>query len=791
MEFSLLKLVLYESSSDILKAPFSLSKQNEGLLVIGPNPQFSDAVRSLAVQINPDLNIESITISQFMKRLTKKIFKDDEVSKVQRKSDLILELGLVWRKIYGAQKEHLFFQAFKVFTELRSYSIDLGLIEEVLDMYPEELSNAIRLFWNYLDTRNLMDEQASYYRITEEIRFQAEMESRPLMFWGFSRLSGGQVDLINSLAQQVDVFLPIPTLVYEESRDYEWPKWVEPNEIIKLENEPDGEPGKVVNFGKGKLNKSLHNFLQEKKQGHHFVLATKSPDFYQIAEIPIEDRFFRIDSGIFEKKLILFKKEVRKQVSLEKIKTWRELFDWNLEEIKGKQNDLILLRVRLLFKNVLETAFELTSDLDTISLYDTSLILSILELNLPRTFNQPITKEIKNKIVSISDLPFPLENDQYILCAKGDYDPLKGGEDNYSEELIEFLLSVGPMSGKNIDFLFLKFKMTEFLANKKNVLFLEEGLEEKDLGWSEVLTHLKLDTLENPQPRRELKVSPLIAPSNSKLPPHFLFSPSSLQTYVDCKRKFYLEKVLKLKSNTFTHLESIRGMDKGTLEHDLVRLFFQEERDLAELDSFVTNYFNDYVHSKGLALNDSIYLRDLLEIKFRVSNGVTFLLEIQQLPNFSHFAFEEELSVERIRGRADVVIYFNDSVSIVDFKRSKSSIPTKKAVEEFKKVQIPLYTHMLDTKLPMGVMGYFNLGEPETSLLIARTPESQWNLQSVKAKVGFFKDSLGTQAYWENQIKVILDEAFEEVDFFPSPVSKMACQYCDFEIVCHKGASDE
>ena len=108
-----------------------------------------------------DHQLEMITISKFTKDLLNKFSKkhlDKEIS-ISKKSELMLELSVVWSEYFSDYKDELFFESFNHLTELRSHSTDLLLMDEALLDFDEDKRKIIKVFWHFLDSAETVDEQ--------------------------------------------------------------------------------------------------------------------------------------------------------------------------------------------------------------------------------------------------------------------------------------------------------------------------------------------------------------------------------------------------------------------------------------------------------------------------------------------------------------------------------------------------------------------------------------------------------------------------------------------------------
>ena len=64
--------------------------------------------------------------------------------------------------------------------------------------------------------------------------------------------------------------------------------------------------------------------------------------------------------------------------------------------------------------------------------------------------------------------------------------PILGNDHLYSEKTREFLATIGPIRRKEAEFAIVKTIIKNILSREGNLLLVEKGLFEKDLGWGEI-----------------------------------------------------------------------------------------------------------------------------------------------------------------------------------------------------------------------------------------------------------------------------------------------------------------
>jgi hypothetical protein len=109
-----LEVIFYQSTEDLVTTDLSF----ESPLIICPSPIVADGLRRLM----PD-NLEIITISKWVTDYLK-----SKNLKRSNKAELMLRLSSVWRHYFPKEEAHLFFKSFEMFTDLRSFSLNLELL---------------------------------------------------------------------------------------------------------------------------------------------------------------------------------------------------------------------------------------------------------------------------------------------------------------------------------------------------------------------------------------------------------------------------------------------------------------------------------------------------------------------------------------------------------------------------------------------------------------------------------------------------------------------------------------
>ena len=240
----MLEVIFYQSTEDLISAEISGNP-----LIICPSPLIADGLRRLMPE-----HCEIITISKWVTDFLK-----SKNLKRSNKAELMLRLSSVWRHYFPEEEAHLFFKAFELFTDLRSFSLNIELLSEFLKEIDEVTTKSVLIFWTFLQNETLIDEHLSYQILSEmEIK-------RPIWIIGFKHLSGTQIDMLKVIGEQTEVNVFFPKEVYPETLSTDWIRWLVPGKKLEIAHETKSL--RVIHFPENKLNIVLASL---KKNYSHF-----------------------------------------------------------------------------------------------------------------------------------------------------------------------------------------------------------------------------------------------------------------------------------------------------------------------------------------------------------------------------------------------------------------------------------------------------------------------------------------------------------------------------------------
>ncbi len=287
------------------------------------------------------------------------------------------------------------------------------------------------------------------------------------------------------------------------------------------------------------------------------------------------------------------------------------------------------------------------------------------------------------------------------------------------------------------------------------------------------------------------------------------FSPSALNTYINCKLQFYFTRVARLEEAESME-ETLESTTMGTVVHGMLETMYRpfvnhyiEKQDVAamhnQVDAIARQLFETHYPEGNISAGKNLLLFNLA--KRYVSNFLN--AEIEFLKNnegrsLKILALEEALSGTlnvnvnngmvpvKIRGMADRIDQLQQTIRLVDYKTSKlkqselkckdwASITTSGNYE--KAFQLLCYAWLYHQEHPTTTLiepGIFSLRETKKGLQNLSTPEGNATLDPVH--INTFSEHL------EALIINILDE---NVPFEQTP-NEANCIYCPFKVYCRR-----
>lgn len=742
--------------------------KGENILFVTPNTQQADSLRTIVQKNDWVANFDVITIANFIR-------KEWCETEIIQKSDIITVLGVAWKKFFPQRPYAQFSRGLNLLTDLRSYSLDINLISSILDDFDQEQRKIVELFWKLCDELKLYDEHKVYQELSHRWRSgkTPRHTQRHFVFWGFEFFSALQIDLLESLALAHQVDLLAPAMVFEQSGNFDWPRWVSGEISSPLAKKTEVKrPLQLVRFSKNHLNQAIREVLEKNSiLKYDIVLAQKNTNFEQILELPVRNHLFKSPVEFLKTSFLKCCFELQKFIDRKtsdvidycRMQKEQAIHRQDFKEIKN-WHDL---------ENFLNEWQERSDENLIFNKFDWELTKQVITLNHPRLFYLPISDQGHcGKILNLRKRPEDWATPKFII-GQSKYGDLKSNHSQYGLNSLNYLATIGPIKRPEFDFLFVQQVLDELLDNDQAYLFLEEGLETENLAWSELLESYKKD-----REFQEISFS-YRTEKKFKSPAHQTntrrinqISPKRLQEYIDCPQKYYYQYVEKIK--IYSHLKGeILPNERGIIEHKIIGQYLKQSRhfDPKLFSQICREEIDNFCNNNHKHLNTIDYMLTMEEIEVYAQNGINFLITFLQNLKNPHMNFEVAINTQgeySFGGSVDCIIQSRDGDYLFDFKRSLSSIPSQKSIVNYEKIQICYYAAHLPNTYNWKKIGYINLSEPENSCLLTA------NLNSL------------VQGYLEKETDYLKQLAAEK-DFSPRPRSSTVCQYCIVKAICPRG----
>ncbi len=241
------------------------------------------------------------------------------------------------------------------------------------------------------------------------------------------------------------------------------------------------------------------------------------------------------------------------------------------------------------------------------------------------------------------------------------------------------------------------------------------------------------------------------------------WSASSLKTYLECKRKYYLKSIVGLKEHEITLKP--KSFELGSIIHAILEKYIKcSDRSFENL----MNIFNEY------KTNNPFLLFDLQIWKQKLKSYYDF--EKEYLSENSTISCEEEFTGNfnglKIKGtidRLDIKILNNSEklYEIIDYKTSNSlKVDTARTYEKSKDFQLEFYFLAINQKYETQNIKTYYFDLANTKLL-----EEVMLDKKLEVLSGIFDE------FKEDSKNSISFDKCEE---------KSTCQYCSFKTICNR-----
>jgi RecB family exonuclease len=242
----------------------------------------------------------------------------------------------------------------------------------------------------------------------------------------------------------------------------------------------------------------------------------------------------------------------------------------------------------------------------------------------------------------------------------------------------------------------------------------------------------------------------------------FIWSATSFRTYLQCKRKFYLQYILKIKEHTISLKP--KAYELGDIIHSILEDYYTIDENANEL-SFekIENLFSKYKSSNPFLILDlEIWKKKLFEF---------YLHDKERLKNRKIIALEKNFECEfngiKIKGIIDRIDSFEDEYELIDYKTSSSlSVDTLKNYEKTDDFQLEFYYIAMNQYFKTNKIHAYYYDLHNTQLIPEIALESKLELLNQK-----FEE---------------LKEVSKQEISFSKCEDKSICNYCIYNIICDR-----
>ncbi|NBO24858.1 MAG: hypothetical protein EBU93_06475, partial [Chlamydiae bacterium] len=421
-------------------------------IFVTPSPAKADSLRTI---LDSDDSEDVITIAKFISLFVEMLWDPSERPQLKRKSELLLIFGILRNKYLPELSYEQFIHAYNLFSDLRSFSLNLDSLSSVLDEFPEVMKKTLTLFWKLLDLTGHIDEHGAYQMIGDRLRTCPEIlgKDKTYIFWGFQHLNAQQIDLLKILSTSCDLIIPIPSTIRASEKRSDWISWIK-DFNTKIEELPlivCQPKASWIPINTREISRSLKSLIQD---GDQVLLGVSklSPSHMNI--IPWKNVFFKVPLEILSDELSQLHSEIEKfRGTLADLSSFLDL------KIQSTLN-LKVLRAIQLYKESLSFVLEMTDETIVIDSFFVKLLSDVTKLNQPRTSFIPISSE--KTLVELKDMSSLEDIDlkrRVILCIDDRFDGMQSSGQNYTESIQKTLSSVGPIKRSDLDFLFKEWEL--------------------------------------------------------------------------------------------------------------------------------------------------------------------------------------------------------------------------------------------------------------------------------------------------------------------------------------------
>jgi hypothetical protein len=765
------------------------------VLFIAPSPAKADGLRA---RLSAPNSQDVITIAKFTANLVQELW-EVEPPEIKRKADLLLIFGILKNKYFPDLGYEQFTQAYNLFSDLRSFTLNEEALTSVLDEQSEEIKKAVQLFWRLLDITGYQDEHGAYQKITEALRSSEEKEElkKTYIFWGFQHLNGQQVDLLKALAIRYDVIVPFPLDLKDKLKRSDWLSWLKDSQVQERElpSQKLVPQATLLKVNSRELALNLKELLRDEDQ---VILGVSKLSALHLDAVPSNRVSYKIPHQLIQSELKAFSVELSnylvKDISLEMISQF--LVTQKSILLKSEPTAFKRLKAIQLYQEALSSITELTDEEVRIDSFFLKLLDEVVRLNQPRTSYIPMSSHaLTIDLKDMSSLDEISRERRVLLCIDERFDEIQSLGQNYTETIQRSLSALGPLKRNELELLFKQWEFRDLFSHAEVLVLMAESTLKHSLVWKKLFTGIELISSEKKSETFERNLYDHFKDIEKKSFQGSL-SASKFQTFMDCPRRFYFSYVDKV----FPSISLVKDFDpllSGTIIHEIIEKFHKQGLELSELPRLTAQIMQYYIQKNNLSLPREVFLKRQLIFNQRAQNGINFL---KQLCDISGEKIEWKMEAEfrlnqdfELSGKIDCIGLGPNNLFLLDFKSTKYSASSTLEVEQLESMQLWTYAKAAASLVPDFdkrniILGFVVLDDPSDTNLIMNDEALFEKLKPEKiCKQKLFKEDFREVfSAAEAKMAALSLTIRAEKDFPALPRKATACHFCELTKVCVK-----
>lgn len=239
------------------------------------------------------------------------------------------------------------------------------------------------------------------------------------------------------------------------------------------------------------------------------------------------------------------------------------------------------------------------------------------------------------------------------------------------------------------------------------------------------------------------------------------WSASSLKRYLECKRKYYLHDIIKIKEHHFSFRP--QNFEIGTLLHDILERIYLKNNSFLEINHLYSELLKELSNEKKsnpyLVFEIELWKRKIKKFIENDINRFNQGITVQSCEK----PFRTIYNGININGKIDRVDLNKDgTVDILDYKTSKAlTVSSEKNYEKSVDFQLEFYYLALEQEYKINQVAYYDL-----------------NTGKIKPEIMLDKKLLRLEEVFEALKTTQVD--FEKCD------NKQICSICTYNTICQK-----